>query len=182
MKPAGTAFRTPGSTVLPSLGPRLKPGLASLSHQRTGLDTCKAGWAECLAQTASTEGIYPPPKAAAEVVGHNLPATDPMSRAGGCGGECGCGGTCGAKEKTTTGCGCQHEVDYKTPGMACGCGSHETPRMVPTWFSPIVLPLVRQVLAHGAFSTFDDGLSDGTDEDDDQDDSGTESGCGHGEG
>src|SRR5688572_20396372 len=123
MKPAGTAFETTGSTARPSLGPRLKPSLASLAHQRTGLDACKAGWATCMSQSASTEGIYPTPKARTEVVGHNLPATDCMSQAGGCGGDCGCGGTCGQNEKPSTSCGCQHEVDYKTPGMGCGCGS-----------------------------------------------------------
>ena len=118
MQTGGTTFHTPGSTQHLQ-GDLVMSTLAQAPQQRTGLDVCKATSAQCTAPSTHAPESWRVPQGPTEVMGHELPAGDTMSRTEGCGGNCGCGGTCGKKSS----CDCLHEVDYKIPGMGCGCGT-----------------------------------------------------------
>lgn len=123
MNAPGSTLQTPGITQH-IMGPMVKSTLTQAPIQRNGLDACKAGWTQShLAPSTHGPETWRVPQGPTEVVGHNLPATNTMSPKAGCGGDCGCGGTCGKKSS----CDCQHEVDYKIPGMGCACGTSTTP-------------------------------------------------------
>src|SRR5688572_29901350 len=153
MKPVSTVFQTPGVPLQPFEGPTSKPGLASLTNQRTGLDASKVGWMECMASAVRPPGNLPGSHGTRVIEGHRLPANHSMNMPG--------GNSTGNRGKEGL-CDCAHEVDYKTPGMGCSChprggfsfqgadSSGKRPLVPPVPLGPVCFwPLdPRKLLAH----------------------------------
>src|SRR5262245_56103068 len=114
--PAVTTFQTPGTTQH-IMGAIIELGMAQiLANHHNGLEATMKWWSETHRSPENqVTGAFSTSTTATEVVGHNLPSHHPMNLRSGCGSDCTCGGNCGGKEKAA--CDCQHEVDYKVPGM-----------------------------------------------------------------